>query len=393
MNIASVKLANPLTLLLALVPLLLIAGCENEPQVVRQRVPKVKAPPAGDGMLAALAPIGDNGWFFKLSGKKEAVAAESGRFREFLKSLTIDGERPKWTTPEGWNEQPASGMRAATFRIGDGEDALECTVIPLPARDGAAASEEYLLENVNRWRKQLGLSAHSAEELNAALDAEDNIFRIELTDGTPVTWVELEGTLSGGGMAPFAGSAPFANMGGGSPSSGGPKPGRPAGPAVGPAGPPVAKADSPDDSAPAGPSELPEMTFDVPDGWASGPLKPFRKISWNVKADGETGEAYISALGAAGADVTANVNRWRGQAGLSPINDPAELAKTIEKVDVGGQPGDLVILQGSDPSKTILGAIVVHGGTGWFFKMTGAAAAQPAQQDAFRKFVQSVKFR
>lgn len=132
------------------------------------------------------------------------------------------------------------------------------------------------------------------------------------------------------------------------------------------------------------------MTFTVPDGWTPGPLKPFRRISWNVNAGGQSAEMYISQ---AGGDVSANINRWRGQAGLSPISDPAELQKTIEKVDVDGVTGDLVVLQGNDPAKAMLGAIVVQGGNNWFFKMTGPAAGTPEQQDAFRKFVTSVKFR
>ncbi|MBI1314433.1 hypothetical protein GC176_24330 [bacterium] len=385
---------RPLTLPV-LLSALLFAGCEQEPQIVRQQVPKPKAPPAADGMLAALAPIGDNGWFFKLSGPKDAVAAEAERFRGLLKSLKIVGDRPSWTAPSGWNEQPASGMRAATFTIGNDGKSLECTVIPLPARDGTASSDEYLLENVNRWRKQLGLNALSSGELQTSLETEGGIFRINLADGTPVTWVELEGTQSGGGMAPFAGSAPFAAMGDGAAAGPQMPPKGPAGPPqgpVGPAGPPVTAGGSASETA-AGSSELPEMTFAVPDGWVPGALKPFRKVSWNVSDGGASAEAYISALGAAGADVAQNVNRWRSQAGLAPISDPAELDKTIEKISVDGQQGDLVILQGSDPEKTVLGAIVVRDGTGWFFKMAGAAAAKPAQQDAFRKFVASVKFR
>jgi len=370
-----------------LLPALLLAGCEQEAQIVRQQVPKPKSPPVADAMLAALAPIGDSGWFFKLSGPKAAVAEQAEQFRGLLKSLKIDGERPTWTAPEGWTEEPASGMRAATFVMGDDDDRLECSVIPLPAPGGAAASESYLLDNVNRWRKQLSLSALTTDEMKSAIDAEDDIFRIELADGTPVTWVELEGTQSGGGMAPFAGgSAPFANMGGGA-SGSRPAPQGPTGPPPGPAGPPVAKAES---TTEPGPNELPEMTFTVPEGWTPGPLKPFRRISWNVNADGQSAEMYISQ---AGGDVSANINRWRGQAGLSPISDPAELQKTIEKIDVDGVTGDLVVLKGDDPQKAMLGAIVVHEGSNWFFKMTGPAAAAPEQQDAFRKFVTSVKFR
>ena len=63
-------------------------------------------------------------------------------------------ERPAvpWTVPAGWEEKPASGMRVASYGVKspDGRSAD----ISVVAMGGGAGGE---LENVNRWRDQIGL--------------------------------------------------------------------------------------------------------------------------------------------------------------------------------------------------------------------------------------------
>ena len=56
-------------------------------------------------------------------------------------------KRLEWTTPEQWEEQPASGMRTASFLV----EGVDISVIFL---GGAAGGN---LPNVNRWRDQISL--------------------------------------------------------------------------------------------------------------------------------------------------------------------------------------------------------------------------------------------
>jgi hypothetical protein len=56
----------------------------------------------------------------------------------------------KWTLPKGWTETQGSGMRYATLTP-PGQGKVEMSVVVLP---GAAGGE---LNNVNRWRGQIGL--------------------------------------------------------------------------------------------------------------------------------------------------------------------------------------------------------------------------------------------
>jgi hypothetical protein len=69
-------------------------------------------------------------------------------------------ETVNWTVPAGWEEVPPGEMRLGSFKIkgADGKQA-DVSIIPLP---GMAGSD---LENVNRWRSQVGLTTAKEAEL------------------------------------------------------------------------------------------------------------------------------------------------------------------------------------------------------------------------------------
>ena len=138
-------------------------------------------------------------------------------------------------------------------------------------------------------------------------------------------------------------------------------------------------------------AEAPELTFDLPEGWAQAENDPFSLHAFTVRSGGAQGRATITA---AGGDLRANVNRWRGQLGLEPWS-AEEMEKNAETITVGGETGRLVHLTqaGDDPSRqAILGSIVPKEGRLWFFKLTGPASLAEEQKDRFRAFVESVKF-
>ena len=66
-------------------------------------------------------------------------------------------------TPSSWMEQPAEGMRTASFLVkGTGGEEVDISVIYLK---GGAGSD---LANINRWRRELELPPVSQEELITA---------------------------------------------------------------------------------------------------------------------------------------------------------------------------------------------------------------------------------
>jgi hypothetical protein len=394
-----------MTMAVAVAVLVIVGGCTEAPEITRRLVPKpstaasdvpdvptasAAAPdrPAAatssekvDGrMLAAIVPAGGQGWFFKISGVEAAVVGQVEKFESLLKTLKIADGKPVWKTPEGWTEQGGSGMRAATFTMGDPAEKVECSVIALP--NDAPASDEYILPNVNRWRGQLGLATQTLDEMKAGED----FHQFDLEDGTTITWVNLSGKVP---APPGSGASTAGRPGGPSnPSAAGPTlpPGT-----LPPGHPPTGGgASKPSVAGKRAPTSIPEMSFDVPNGWVSGSLKPFRKISWNIDQDGKTAEFYVSSLAAAGSDVAQNVNRWRGQAGLKSLSKE-ELSNEVKDISIGGESGNLIVISGEKQS--IIGAIVVKGDTGWFFKLVGDPDVVSSEKDNVRDFLKSVKFR
>jgi hypothetical protein len=77
---------------------------------------------------------------------------------------TADGPGLQWTAPAGWQSEPASAMRKATYRVtGAAGATAELAVTAFPGDVGGE------LANVNRWRNQLGLAPLSATELTPAV--------------------------------------------------------------------------------------------------------------------------------------------------------------------------------------------------------------------------------
>ena len=73
----------------------------------------------------------------------------------------------KWTAPEGWSEEPGSGMRLVTF-TGAGPDPVTCTIISLGGTSGG------LEANAVRWARQLQISL-TPEDMHAFLESAGTI--------------------------------------------------------------------------------------------------------------------------------------------------------------------------------------------------------------------------
>jgi hypothetical protein len=197
---------------LALTPVALLAGCNNREPIEQYTVAKPApaasphAPPSAaaeqtsaeptDRMLAAIVPHQSQGWFFKLTGPIDAVAARAEAFTEFLKSVRFsDDGKPRWTLPEGWQERPGSDIRYATLVVPSDGKPMELSVTALPKPPGD--DEQYALVNINRWRGQMKLPPIA---LGALADGSQTF---EL-DGTTATMVDLVGTASSSmGRPPF----------------------------------------------------------------------------------------------------------------------------------------------------------------------------------------------
>ena len=134
-----------------------------------------------------------------------------------------------------------------------------------------------------------------------------------------------------------------------------------------------------------------QLGWTAPAAWTAKPAGAMRKGSYTVKGDeGEADFAITAFPGDVGGDL-ANLNRWRGQLSLPPLNQ-SDFAAATEHVDHNGLHMTVVDILGTgDKPQRILGAMIPHGGATWFFKLTGPAALVAREKPAFTAFLATIK--
>jgi len=364
---------------------ILAAGCGRE-QVQVYQVAKDEsavAPPMQQGMPAAHPEIGGAG----------------------APQLT-------WKTPEGWQEAPPGPMRLASFNVTgkDGKQA-NASVVPLA---GLAGGD---LANVNRWRvEQLGLQPVSAEDLKSLAQS------VEIA-GQGADLYDVAGKNPGNG-APARilgviqhrdGTAWFIKLTGDDELVAQQKPafiaflkslkfeasamaGLPA------AHPPMDRA-----TLPAGHPDMSPMpatgaalssegkpNWQPPEGWQEVPGGPFLVAKFVVPGGaGAPAAVNVSRSAGDGGGLAANVNRWRRQLGLNELPEP-DVNPLATSVEIAGGKATFVDMNGTDAGTgqpvRLMGAMVPQSGQTWYYKLMGDAIVVEAQKDAFRKFVQTVKY-
>jgi hypothetical protein len=370
-------------LLVFLLAALAAPGCEQPEDIVTYKIPR-QVPeqllPGEDRLLAVMFPRDEDVWFFKIMGPKDAVDRVDDRFREFVSQIEFDqsGEPVLDDLPEGWRRGANKPMRVASIDINTPEKQLDLSVSTLSKPPGTddTAWDDYVVQNVNRWRGQVGLQP-SQEKWSGGEPIE-----VAAAEG-PAVWVDLVGKPSDDASmsmnAPFAGGGPFS--GGGPIAGGGPSGAGPSG--AGPM-PPV--------SAPPAPAA--KIDFDVPEGWRKKPAGGMRLVSVDVGPEDAPAEVTVIP---AGGDLRSNVARWMGQvAGNQP--DQAELdamMDSAEKIEVSGRAATRFIIDGdgSEAGISIDATIVpLEGGRSMFIKMTGPPEVVAEQSDSMRTFLRSLSF-
>ena len=124
-----------------------------------------------------------------------------------------------------------------------------------------------------------------------------------------------------------------------------------------------------------------------PAGWAEQPRTAMRL--GNFTAGGGKAEIYVMTFPGKVGGLLANVNRWRGESGLPPI-DAVDLANSTSKLTVSGTPATLVEAIGA--ANGSLSVYHPADGLTWFYKMSGPSDVVTAEKGAFMEFVQSIQF-
>lgn len=135
-----------------------------------------------------------------------------------------------------------------------------------------------------------------------------------------------------------------------------------------------------------------DLSWTAPSHWQAKPAAAMRKGSYAVVDAEGAGDLSITAFpGDVGGEL-ANLNRWRGQIQLPPLQE-SELPGAITRSQQHGLDFAVVDFANTSAAKPqrILGAIVPFNGATWFFKLTGPDALVAKEKPAFLAFLESVR--
>jgi hypothetical protein len=139
--------------------------------------------PAKDGRIVGAIAADQNGTaFYKMRGNAELVDAEKENFLKWVSASrgatastettspapsapNAESPRIKWDVPAGWAPGPASQMRYASFAVEKAGEKVDISVVTFPGDGGSD------VDNVNRWRQQIGLPAVGSELLKPMIAA------------------------------------------------------------------------------------------------------------------------------------------------------------------------------------------------------------------------------
>ena len=289
--------------------------------------------------------------------------------------------------PPSWEPQPLSQMRQASFLAkGNNGAVADISFVSL----GSAAGN--VLENVNRWLGQLGQAPITEQKLGEIAQR----LRTSLGD---VTIVDLTGLPDNAdpardgkivaAMVTTADSTLFFKMRGNADLAEAQK-----GDfikwvaavcnAQTQSGPPQMAA------APRQTTNTPQIKWTTPEGWTEVPPSSMRYASFSAPAEGG-GKIDISIVtfpGDGGSDAD-NINRWRGQIGLAPL-DPNAVTSQVAPLKTADTTFSTTDIAG-DKTHTIA-AWIRRDGRVWFFKATGPNAAVEREKPNFVKFIESIRF-
>jgi hypothetical protein len=309
--------------------------------------------------------------------------------------------RVEYRLPEGWQEKGPEAISIASFLIrGQDGQTADVGIVPFPGLLGNDALA------LNIWRERVKLPPLSEDELGSQAEtvpigAEtgrlfdmvspepllEEKYRVRLLlallnhDGTswffkmsgedalvlaqrPV-FLEFLKSISIQEAAPIATAGP----------------------------PPRFSANEPQSPDASGANRRP--SWQVPPEWKEE--APTDMVLAKFLVPGQSGskaDVTVVVLPGESGGLVANVNRWRRQVGLAPI-DQSECDKLVSSLDLPGGKAMLVDMTGKDASgqpARLIAVVVPRGEDTWFYKMLGDAQVAEQARPAFMRFVQSAQY-
>jgi hypothetical protein len=290
-------------------------------------------------------------------------------------------------TPPNWEAQPLSQMRQASFLVkGDNGAVADISFVSL----GSAAGN--VLENVNRWLGQLGqppIDEHKLGEMAQRLRTSlGEVIVVDLA-GLPDNADPARDGRIIAAMVTTANSTLFFKIRGNADVTEAQKSDfikwvAAVCNAQTQTGSPQMAAMAPRDSG------APRIQWKTPEGWTEVPPSSMRYASFSAPAeDGSKIDISIVTFPGDGGSDADNINRWRGQMGLAPV-DAGTVTSQVTPLKTADTTFSTTDISG-DKTRTIA-AWTRRDGRVWFFKATGPTAAVEKEKPNFVKFLESVRF-
>jgi hypothetical protein len=133
------------------------------------------------------------------------------------------------------------------------------------------------------------------------------------------------------------------------------------------------------------------LRWTLPTGWTESAGGQMRYATLKPPVAGRVDASVVVLPGPAGGEL-ANVNRWRNQIGLPPIDD-ATLARARKVVKTKAGPLHVYdFTSDGDPRNRVVAGLTSAKGDTWFVKLNGDAAAVAAARADFLELLGSLRF-
>jgi hypothetical protein len=130
------------------------------------------------------------------------------------------------------------------------------------------------------------------------------------------------------------------------------------------------------------------LAWSTPAAWREDKTpRPMREATLVVEEGEKAAEVVVTRLGGQYGGFAANMNRWRGQVGLEPLDD----VMTVGGRDIKSGAGDLKVYTIAGPTKGMVVGVLERGDFTWFFKLVGDKGTVTQNVPAFDQFLQSLR--
>jgi hypothetical protein len=143
--------------------------------------------------------------------------------------------------------------------------------------------------------------------------------------------------------------------------------------------------------APPSPSAGDALRWQLPKGWEESKSGGMRYATLKPPVPGKVDVSVVVLPGSAGGEL-ANVNRWRGQIGLAPIDDEKLAAARKPLTTPAGTVAVYDFTSDGQARTRMIAGLLVTGGNSWFVKMVGDADAVAAARGGFLKILETLRF-